>query len=315
MNASYKIKQNLNWIPPDIIDSANIPAGDMPGDKVRIVPEHIRNARIIFHELLEQLISVLEDNSFERAVVSVCGGSGAGKSGVASVLSWYFNQMGIGSYTLSGDNYPHRLPKYNDAERLHIFRKCGIAGLITSGQYVEGRHILLKKLQKSEIDSDPGYVNRYPWLQYYQNAGRNGLRNYLGTPNEIDFQELSGIIARFKNGESKILLKRMGREETELWYEPVDFSNCNILIIEWTHANSHYLNGIDIPVLLCSTPAETLESRKLRNRDTATDSPFTTMVLEIEQELLISQASKAKLILTRNGQIIDYREFIRLMMQ
>jgi hypothetical protein len=313
--ASEKIRVKLPWVPEEIRDPDCISKGDMPGDKVRIVPEHIRNARIIFPKLLEMLIPVLEENPYQRAVVVVSGGSGAGKSGIASVLSYYFNHMDIGSYTLSGDNYPHRLPKYNDAERLQIFRKCGIDGLITSGQYIGDRHEILKEIQKSGNDSNPEYISRYTWLSIYQSAGRNGLRNYLGTPNEIDFQELTGVITRFKNGESRILLKRMGREETELWYDTVDFSDKSILIIEWTHGNSHNLKGVDIPVLLNSTPRETLESRRLRNRDGATDTPFTTMVLEIEQEKLISQAPNAKLILSRSGEILTYKDFVRLMIQ
>jgi hypothetical protein len=313
--ASEKIKQKLPWIPEEIQDPNSIPTGDMPGDKVKIVPQHIRNARIIFPKLLELLIPVLDENPYQRAVVVICGGSGSGKSGIASVISYYLNRMGLGSYSLSGDNYPHRLPKYNDAERLHIFRKCGIDGLIANEQYLEGREAILKEIQENGNDSNPEYINLYPWLSIYQSAGRNGLKNYLGTPNEIDFQELTGVITRFKNGESRILLKRMGREETELWYEPVNFGDKNILILEWTHGNSHNLKGIDIPILLNSTPQETLESRKLRNRDGATDSPFTTMVLEIEQDMLISQAPNAKLILSRRGQILTYSDFVKLMVQ
>jgi hypothetical protein len=39
------------------------------------------------------------------------------------------------------------------------------------------------------------------------------------------------------------------------------------------------------------------------------------MVLELEQHLLISQAPGAKLICSKSGDIITYRDFIRLMMQ
>jgi hypothetical protein len=313
--ASEKIRQKLPWIPEEILDTDNIPTGDMPGDKVKIGPQHIRKAQIIFPKLLELLIPVLEENPYQRAVVVVCGGSGVGKSEIASVISYYLNCMGLGSYTLSGDNYPHRIPKYNDAERLRIFRKNGIDGLISNGQYTEGIHTILEEIQETGNDSNQEYISRYPWLSVYQLAGRNGLKNYLGTTNEIDFKELTGIISRFKNGESRIFLKRMGREDTELWYDPVDFSNKNILVIEWTHGNNDNLQGVDIPVLLNSTPQETLEHRRSRNRDGATDSPFTTMVLEIEQNLLISQAPKAQLILSKSGEIIAYKDLVKLMIQ
>jgi hypothetical protein len=314
-NIVENIRQKIPWVPEEISEPDNIPIGDMPGDIVRIGLQHIRKAQIVFPKLLQLLIPVLDENPYHRAVVVVCGGSGVGKSEIASLISYYLNHMGVGSLTLSGDNYPHRIPKHNDAERRRIFRKSGIDGLISQGIYIEGRHTILKEIQESGNDSNPDYINRYPWLSAYQGAGRKGLKNYLGTTDEIDFQELTGIISRFKSGESVILLKRMGREETELWYEPVDFSNKNILVIEWTHGNNNNLQGVDIPILLNSTPQETLEHRKSRNRDNAADSPFTAVVLEIEQELLISQATKAKLILSKSGEILTHEEFIKLMMQ
>jgi alpha-galactosidase len=310
-----KIREMLPWIPEDITDTESIPKGDMPGDKVRIGPEHIQKAQIIFPRLLELLIPIFDENPYQRAVVVVCGGSGVGKSEIASLISYYLNRMDLGSYTLSGDNYPHRIPKFNDAERLRIFRKSGIDGLISGGLYIEETHVILKELQESGNDSNTNLVSRYSWLSVYQNAGRNGLKNYLGTTNEIDFNELTEIISGFKNGESGIFLKRMGREETELWYDRVDFSDKNVIIIEWTHGNNHNLQGVDIPILLNSTPRETLEHRRSRNRDGSTDSPFTTMVLEIEQGMLISQATNAKLIISKGNEILNYKDFVSLMMQ
>jgi hypothetical protein len=314
-NIPGKIKQKLPWVPEVIPDINSIPVGDMPGDKVTIGPKHIEKAQIIFPRLIDLLIPIFEGNPYQRAVVVICGGSGVGKSEIASLLSWYLNSMGVGAYTLSGDNYPHRIPKYNDAERLRVFRKSGIDGLISNGQYQEERYATLKEIQDSGNDSNPDYITTYPWLSVYQVAGRNGLRNYLGTTNEIDFQELTGIISQFKNGADRIFLKRMGREETELWYDNVDFNDKNVIIIEWTHGNNHNLQGVDIPILLNSTPRETLEHRRSRNRDGATDSPFTTMVLQIEQEMLISQAQRAKLILSKSNDILPYKDFVRLMIQ
>lgn len=310
-----KIRQKLPWMPEDVPDIKSIPVGDMPGDKVNIGPQHIQKSHVLFPELLELLIPVLDENPYQRAVVVVCGGSGVGKSEIASLLSYYLSRLGVGSYTLSGDNYPHRIPKHNDAERLRVFRKSGVDGLISNGQYKEGRHAILKEIQENGNDSNTDYINHYPWLSVYQGAGRNGLKNYLGTSNEIDFKELTGIISKFKNGTDRIFLKRMGREVTELWYDNVDLSNKNVMIIEWTHGNNHNLQGVDIPILLNSTPRETLEHRRSRNRDGATDTPFTTMVLQIEQEMLISQAQRAKLILSKSNDILPYKDFVRLMIQ
>ena len=97
----------------------------------------------------------------------------------------------------------------------------------------------------------------------------------------------------------------MGREPSELWYDEVDFSKINVLVVEWTHGNNDNLQGIDFPVFLSSTPAETLAHRRARNRDGAVDSEFTTLVLNIEQKLLESQASRAKMIVTKQGRVAD----------
>ena len=117
----------------------------------------------------------------------------------------------------------------------------------------------------------------------------------------------------FKDGADKLWLKRMGRDEASLWYDEVDMSDKQVLIVEWTHGNSDYMTQVDIPVLLNSTPQETLEHRRSRNRDGKLDSPFTTLVLELEQNKLVNQAHKAKIIVTKSGEIIDFKQFSELM--
>lgn len=291
----------------------NIPQGDMPGDQIKISEEHIKKANVLFPELLGGLKGVWEKNPYHRAVITVCGGSGVGKSEIASLLAYYFRQAGIGSYTLSGDNYPHRIPMYNDAERLHIFRESGIRGMVEDGVFSRERFDLVRGWQAADDDANPVHKEEYPWFSSYLKAGREGLRGYLGTPGEIDFAEVSRIVKAFKNGEERIWLKRMGREETALWYEEVDFAPVNVLIIEWTHGNSDHYDGVDFPILLNSTPQETLAHRRARNRDGKTDSAFTMLVLEIEQELLKSQAKRAKLILSKEGKLLSYDDYCRLM--
>lgn len=290
-----------------------IKKGDMPGDKIEIGSDHIKRAQIILPKLVDMLLPILNGHPNQRAVIAVCGGSGVGKSEIASLLSYYLSTIGLDSYTLSGDNYPHRLPKYNDAERLRVFRQAGIQGLINHGVYTYEIGEKLMELQKAGQDSSPDEQKEYPWLSIYQLAGKNGLKNYLGTPNEINFDEINNIISLFKNGADTILLKRMGREEADLWYSPVDFKEKKVMIIEWTHSNNDNLAGVDIPILLNSTPEETLEHRRSRGRDGGTDSPFTSLVLGIEQDMLISQASKAKIIIAKKGDLLSYNDFIKIM--
>ena len=293
-----------SWHAP-VIDG-EIPHGDMPGDKVQIGPDHIAKANTIFPELAKL---AGEEAKNGRIVIAVCGGSGVGKSEIASLLSHYFRCAGVGSYTLSGDNYPRRIPMYNDAERLRIFRAAGLRGLVDGGVYTEAVKEALPELWQQETDAEPKLTAEYPWLAQYQQAGRAALAQYLGTDAEQDYEELSAILAAFHNGADRIWLKRMGRTEDARWYDNVDFSDTNVLIIEWTHGNSDLLKGVDIPVLLNSTPEQTRAHRRARSRDGKTDSAFTTMILEIEQAELDSCAHKAKIIIAKTGERLSFDKY------
>ena len=305
------LESNIEWQAPALSDQ--IQCGDMPGDKVNISEDAIMKAETIFKELLRDIPELLATRQNERVVLTVCGGSGVGKSSIASLLAYYFNQLSIDCYTLSGDNYPKRIPMYNDAERLRIFRNGGIQSLLASGEYSKERFQVLHKLQEEGKDADPAYEIEHPWLKTYHVGGRKAFSEYLGTDKEQDFEQLGNIVSQFKEGKEKIWLKRMGRKDTELWYDEITFQPASILIIEWTHGNSDYYDGVDIPILLNSTPQETLAYRMARSRDGQVDSPFTTMVLEIEQGLLDSQAKKAKIILSKQGELLDYSQYKKLM--
>ena len=108
---------------------------------------------------------------------------------------------------------------------------------------------------------------------------------------------------RFKNGDKHIPLKRMGRLPGELYFKTVDFSDVSVLLIEWTHGNNCRLSGVDLPVFLFSTPEETLAHRLSRARDRGADSPFTSLVLGIEQAMVNSQAESASIIIRKNGEL------------
>ena len=299
LTLAEKLAQIGPWTAPDLPE--DIPHGDMPGDKVCIDEDHVRKAALLFPKLVE----ALKELEGGKAVVSVFGGSGVGKSEIASLLGWYLRSAGIGSYVISGDNYPHRIPMYNDAERLRVFRVGGLRGLLASGLYSPRIQKALDVMWPRGQDADASYGAEIPWLATYQAAGRKALSAYLGTPLEQDYAELNAILAAFRRGESPVWLKRMGRTEEERWYDPVDFSEVDVLILEWTHGGNPALRGIDVPIFLNSTPQETREHRRRRARDGKTDSAFTTMVLEIEQEELRRAAPKARFILSKSGQFLN----------
>ena len=276
-------KLPYDWTPPALPADGEIPHGDMPGDSVQIGEKHIQKANVIFPELLR----LIRENPAEKIVVAVSGGSGVGKSETASILSYYFNQLGVGAYTLSGDNYPRRIPAQNDAERAET----------------------LRVLWETGEDADPARAANYPWLGVYQKFGRIGLEGYLGTDREQDFAHLNDILAQFHQGAQRIWLRRMGRTPDALWYDEVDFSEVHVLLVEWTHGNSRHLRGVDLPILLNSTPEETRAHRRSRARDGKVDSPFTTMVLEIEQGILHRRAQHAKIIVSKAGELLTFEEY------
>ncbi len=85
-----------DWHPPAI--SEDILCGDMPGDKVQIEEGHVEKANTIFPILVPMAAERAKNG---RVVIAVCGGSGVGKSEIASLLSHYFRCAGIDSLCLA----------------------------------------------------------------------------------------------------------------------------------------------------------------------------------------------------------------------
>ena len=141
------------------------------------------------------------------------------------------------------------------------------------------------------------------WLSIYQKYGDKALTDYLGTDQELDYEAVSNLLLQFHGGTSQLLLRHMGRTPDDIWYDRMDVSDTDILILEWTHGNSACLQGVDVSVVLISTPEETLENRKKRNRDTAIDSPFVARVLRIEQKKINDGLDRADIIQDMHGRI------------
>ena len=87
----------------------------------------------------------------------------------------------------------------------------------------------------------------------------------------------------------------------------------SVLVLEWTHGNSGLFEGVDIPILLSSTPAETRAYRLARGRDANADTAFITMVLELEQAKLEARAGAAKLIVSKSCELLSHDEYVRRM--
>jgi alpha-galactosidase len=109
--------------------------------------------------LLEKLYEPREKQN--KIVISLYGGFCVGKSGITNMDAYYLNVNNIKNYAMSGDNYPRRIPKYNDEKRPLIFRKAGLKKLITEGLYSNERFQVIQKLQEKNDDANPIYINDY----------------------------------------------------------------------------------------------------------------------------------------------------------
>ena len=305
-----RMKKELNtkggrktWDLPLEIDVKSLVIGDMPGDKLNISQSHIDRARVCMNLLAETLI----ESGREKTVISIYGGSGTGKSEVASVLAYYCNFLGKSTYIVSGDNYPYRIPEENDRERLRVFRQGGLEAVIKSPSFTSDWMNELKDLWKGSNDFDIEALGKIDELlgELYLNGGKASLRGYLGTNQEIDFFLINNVIKTYKNHSPRVMLKRMGRGPHDISFPTIDVSHTDILIVEWTHGNNPLLGGIDYPIYLHSTPQQTLEHRITRARDRDVESKFSNLVLDLEQEKLLSQVKKAKYIISQSAAVMD----------
>ena len=280
----------------------NVQGGDMPGDTAHISTPVCRRVEKLLPHLVTKLEEKYGTDIPAKLVIAVSGGSGSGKTSGAAALREALAMVGLKGYVLSGDNYPRRIPQHNDEERLTIFRSAGLKALLADGEYTPERFADLQPLQKTGIDSDPRQCAAYPWMQIYQQGGRAALAGYLGRTAEQDYDALNAVLAQFRAGAPVLWLKRMGRKEWERWYEPKNFADVDVLLLEWTHAGSADLKNTNLKVFFNST---TRACRVARSRDAGADSPFVTMVLEIEQAMLNRRACDADLIQNRDGTMVD----------
>jgi alpha-galactosidase len=159
------------------------------------------------------------------------------------------------AYVISCDNYPHRPPRDNDANRVKL----------------------------------------------HETGGEAALQDYLGTQNEIDFARLGQLIADFKAGEPQLSLRIMDAKNHVVHEDPkvLDVSPIQVIVLEGTWSN--LVPNVDARIFLDTNFEETRAHREKRARDPM--SPFTEMVLNIEQGKLNEIRERANFVINLDGEI------------
>ena len=234
-----------------------------------------------------------------RAIVALSGGSGSGKTTVAEELRKMLFEKNKKALVVHGDEYAIRIPLYNDAERISLFRNAGLKALLESGEYTSERAAKIQKWQNDFIDASVELCEENAWYKQYLSAGRAALEKYLGTEEELDFESLQKFIDDYKSGKPKSFIRILGRKEGVLHYEETDLEDIDVVILEWTHGGNPVLTGIDWKIFLEGTPEQTVTYRCSRNKDPNADSAFVAMVLDIEQAKIKEYAKNASLVVPR----------------
>jgi len=141
--------------------------------------------------------------------------------------------------------------------------------------------------------------------QLFSKGGEQALADYLGTPNEIDFERLTRLVTEFKAGNPQLLLRIMDNPQNQVAdnARPLDCKQLSVLVLEGTWSN--LVEGVDLKIFLDSTPEETRAHRIARGRDPDQDSEVTKIVLRIEQGKLEDIAAKVSdVVINRQYQVV-----------
>ncbi len=140
----------------------------------------MQKAIYIYAQIQGALSEKLTKSSCRRVVIGISGGSGSGKTSIAALLKEYMEKDGLGCYVLAGDDYPRRLPKYNDAERLRIYREYGLRGMVDGGVYTPERFARVQQWQLKGEDADFAHAGGEPLVLELSGCGQEGSGRVSG---------------------------------------------------------------------------------------------------------------------------------------
>ena len=115
--------------------------------------------------------------------------------------------------------------------------------MLQEGVYNPENAATLKELQLADTRLGAQNGGGTPLAGRLPESRPGSLSGYLGTDLEQEYDQLENVLTQFKAGQEKVWLKRLGNEDADLWYDEKDFSQIDVLVLEWTHGNSGKFEG------------------------------------------------------------------------
>ena len=177
--------------------------------------------------------------------------------------------------------------------------KSEIASLVGS-QFVRDGHPAYILSADNYPHRPPRDNERYR-EELFAARGDQGLQEYLGSTDEIDFDRLAAIVDAFKRGAPTLSLRIMNNPENRVEDNDLrlDAEGLEVLVLEGTW--SARVAGVDKRVFLDTNFEQTLDHRRRRARDPL--SEFGERVLRIEQRGLTKLRNDAELVVALDGSI------------
>lgn len=121
-------------------------------------------------------------------------------------------------------------------------------------------------------------------------------------PHEVNLSLLQSHIAAFRERRANVTCPSVSYATDSFGEKQVDFSRPDVLIVEGTYVLQ--LDDIDLRIFLEATHEDTRERRRERARDI--DAPIIDRILEIEHDIIATQAQRADVRIDRHFALRDH---------
>ncbi|MEZ4909798.1 MAG: hypothetical protein R2774_02940 [Saprospiraceae bacterium] len=166
---------------------------------------------------------------------------------------------------------------------------------ITLSQELENIGIRSTVLHMDDYFKLPPISNNLNRMQSLENVGLS----------EVRLDVLQSNIDDFIIGKISFVKPLVDYNNNSISEEEIDVGHCQVLIVEGTYTAA--LENVHLIVFLERTFLETLENRRIRNRES--HSEFIEQVLAIEHKIIVTHKEKSHIIIDKNYQVKYHKHF------